>query len=74
MFRQILVGAGVSACNIVIHALFMVAVVSVTRMVATKYTLHPWLFLITIMITTVSVLMIAHASEVLVWARWPTQL
>jgi hypothetical protein len=70
MLRQLLVGGVVSACNIVIHALVMVAVVSVTRMVATNYkrTLHPWLFLVTVMIAAVSVLMIAHASEVLVWA------
>ena len=48
-----------------------VAVVSVARMarmVGTKYALHPWLFLITVMIITGSVLMIAHASEVFVWA------
>ena len=68
MLRQLLVGGVVSACNIVIHALVMVAVVSVARMVATKRTLHPWMFLITVMIATVSVLMIAHASEVFVWA------
>jgi Ion channel len=71
MLRQLLVGAAVSACNIVIHALITVAVVSVARMarmVGTKYALHPWLFLITVMIITGSVLMIAHASEVFVWA------
>ena len=70
MLRQLLVGAAVSACNIVIHAL-ITAVVSgarMARMVGTKYALHPWLFLITVMIITVSVLMIAHASEVFVWA------
>ena len=68
MLRQLLVGSAVSACNIVIHALVMVAVVSVARMVGTKHTLHPWLFLIAVMVATVSVLMIGHASEVLVWA------
>ena len=67
MLRQLLVGSAVSACNIVIHALVMVAVVSVARMVGTKH-LHPWLFLIAVMVATVSVLMIGHASEVLVWA------
>jgi hypothetical protein len=46
----------------------MVAVISVARTVATKRTLDPWLFLISVMIATVSVLMIAHASEVFVWA------
>ena len=68
MLRQLLVGGVVSACNIVIHALVMAAVVSVARRVATKRTLHPWLFLVSVMIATVSVLMIAHSSEVLVWA------
>ena len=68
MLRQLLVGSAVSACNIVIHALIMVAVVSVARMVGTKHTLHAWLFLIAVMVATVSVLMIGHASEVLVWA------
>ena len=68
MLRQVLVGSAVSACNIVIHALVMVAVVSVARMVGKKHTLHPWLFLIIVMVATVSVLMIGHASEVLVWA------
>jgi hypothetical protein len=46
----------------------LVGVVSVARVVGTKHTLHPWLFLISVMIATVSVLMIGHASEVLVWA------
>ena len=68
MLRQLLVGSAVSACNIMIHALVMVAVVSVARMVGTKHTLHPWLFLIAVMVAIVSVLMIGHASEVFVWA------
>ena len=68
MLRQLLVGSAVIACNIVIHALVMVAVVSVGRRVGKKHTLHPWLFLSTVMVATVSVLMIGHASEVLVWA------
>jgi hypothetical protein len=31
MLRQLLVGAGVSICNIVIHALVMAAVVGITQ-------------------------------------------
>jgi hypothetical protein len=54
MLRQLLVGSAVSACNIMIHALVMVAVVSVARMVGTKHTLHPWLFLIAVMVATVT--------------------
>jgi hypothetical protein len=68
MLRQFLVGGGMSAFNIVIHALVMVAVVWVTRRVGVKNTLHPWLYLILIMIATVSVLMAAHATEVVVWS------
>ena len=44
MLRQLLVGAAVSACNIVIHALITVAVVSVARMarmVGTKIRVAP---------------------------------
>jgi hypothetical protein len=68
MLRQLLVGAGVSACNIVIHALVMAVVLWVTRIVGSKKTWHPWLLLIAVMIATVSVLMVAHASEVIVWS------
>ena len=57
-----------SACNIVIHALVMAVVLWVTRIVGSKKTWHPWLFLIAVMIATVSVLMVAHASEVIVWS------
>jgi hypothetical protein len=68
MLRQLLVGTAVSSCNIVIHALVMTTVVGVTRMVGAKGTLHPWIFLITVMIAAVAVLMMAHTSEVVVWS------
>jgi len=68
MLLQLLVGSAVSACNIVIHALVMAVVLWVTRMVGAKNTWHPWPLLIVVMFATVSVLMIAHASEVFVWA------
>ena len=57
-----------STCNIVIHALVTTAVVRVARAVGAKNTWHPWLLLIIVMIATVSVLMVAHASEVIVWS------
>jgi hypothetical protein len=63
-----LVGTAVSSCNIIIHALVMTTVVKVTRMVGAKGKLHPWLFLIVVMIATVAVLMMAHVSEVAVWS------
>jgi len=68
MLRQLLVGAAVSACNIGIHALVMIAVVQVARRAAVKETLPQSWRLIAVMIATVSVLMAAHVSEVIVWA------
>lgn len=66
--RQFLVGAAVSACNIMIHALVMTAVVRVARAADARRTSRPWLHLIAVMIATVSVLMAAHACEVIVWS------
>src|ERR1700757_249867 len=40
----------------------------VTRLTSTKKKCHPLLFLIMVMIATVSVLMMAHACEVMVWS------
>jgi hypothetical protein len=68
MLRQFLLGGGVSICNIVIHAFVMTAVVRVVHVVAVRRTGHPAMLLISVMVATVSVLMVAHASEVLVWA------
>jgi ion channel len=68
MLRQSLVGAAASACNIAIHALVMVAVIRVTRIVDELATSHQTLRLIAVMIATVVVLMFAHAAEVLVWS------
>ena len=68
MLRQFLMGAGVSVCNIVIHALVMAAVVGVARATGAATTSRPQVLLIIVMIATVSVLMAAHAGEVLVWS------
>jgi hypothetical protein len=68
MLRQYLVGATASVCNIAIHALVMVAVIKVTRIVDEWATTHQTLRLIAVMIATVTVLMIAHLAEVLVWS------
>ncbi len=67
MLRQYLVGATVSMCNIAIHALVMVVVIRVTVVARTIATSYQWLRLIVVMIVTVSVLMVAHLAEVLVW-------
>ena len=68
MLRQYLVGAAISLCNIAIHALVMVTVIRVTRIVAEMTASRQTLRLIAVMIATVSVLMFAHFAEVLVWS------
>ncbi len=68
MLRQFLIGGGVSVCNIAIHALVMTTIIRTARAMATTRTLHPSLLLIGVMSSTVSVLMVAHALEVIVWS------
>jgi len=68
MLRQYLVGATASVGNIAIHALVMVAVIKVTRIADQLATSRQTLRLTAVMIATVTVLMIAHLAEVLVWS------
>jgi Ion channel len=68
MLRQFLVGGGVSLVNIAIHSLVMTMVVQVARRAAVKEIAQPALFLMTVMIPTVSVWMATHTLEVMVWA------
>jgi Ion channel len=68
MLRQFLVGGPVSICNIAIHALVMATAIKVTRAVGEIAAPHPSFRLIAVMISTVSILMVAHLAEVLVWA------
>jgi hypothetical protein len=69
MLNQFLVGAFVSFCNIVIHALVMVAVIGVViRVTGAMEMSHQLIRLIATMIATVSVLMVAHFVEVFVWS------
>jgi hypothetical protein len=68
MLRQYLVGAAASMCNIAIHALVMVAVIKVTRIADELVTSYQTFRLIAVMIAAVTVLMIAHLAEVLVWS------
>jgi hypothetical protein len=63
MLRQLLVGVIVSACNIVIHALVMSTVVRVAHKEYERS--RP---LTGVMLATVSVLMLAHILEVIVWS------
>ena len=68
MLRQFLVAAAVSVCNITVHALVMAIVVEVAQKVRKQHALPPSMFLIVLMVATVSILMAAHTSEVIVWA------
>jgi hypothetical protein len=68
MLRQFLVGGNVSLVNIAIHALVMTLVVRVAQSAAAREHPHPALTLIGVMIPTVSVLMVTHALEVIVWS------
>jgi hypothetical protein len=68
MLRQFVFGAAVCVCNIAIHALVMTAVVQVAQIVGAKTTLRPTLVLIAVMVATVSVLMVAHMFEVIIWS------
>jgi len=68
MLRQSLVGTAVSVCNIAIHAMVMATVIRAARGAAERATSRQSLRLVAVMIATVSVLMIAHLAEVLVWS------
>ena len=68
MLRQFLVGASASVCNIAIHALVMVIVIMATRIADELATAYRPFRLIAVMIAAVTVLMIAHLAEVLVWS------
>ena len=68
MLRQFLVGGGVTIVNITIHALVMTIVVMVAQAAGAKKKLHPSLYLMVVMIPTVSILMVTHTLEVIVWA------
>ncbi|HEU5094710.1 MAG TPA: potassium channel family protein [Reyranella sp.] len=68
MLLQLFVGGGACICNVAIHALVMTMVVRVARTVDANSVLPASLFLMAIMIATVSVLMVAHVLEVAVWA------
>ena len=68
MLRQFLVGGGVSLVNITIHALIMTLVVRVAQSRHARAYAHPSLHLIAVMIPTMTVFMITHTLEVVVWA------
>src|SRR5262245_20754928 len=68
MLRQFLVGGAVSLINITIHALIMATVVRVAQRASAKDRVHPSLYLTAVMSPAMSVLMVTHSLEVLVWS------
>jgi len=68
MLRQFLLGTAVSVCNIAIHAMVMATVVRAARIAGERATSRQSLQLIAIMIATVSVSMVAHLVEKIVWS------
>ena len=68
MLCQLLAGTAVSVCNIAIHAMVMATAIRVARVAGERATSRQSLRLIAVMIATVSVLMVAHLAEVLVWS------
>src|SRR5689334_5978401 len=67
MLRQLLVGGLVSMINIAVHALFMSMVIGAARRTG-EAKVTGRLAVIIVMVATVSILMIAHTLEVMVWA------
>ena len=68
IFLQLLVGCAVSLCNIAIHAMVMDLVVQASRNAAATHAKGTHRFIIGVMMSAVSVLMIAHVGEVFVWS------
>jgi hypothetical protein len=68
MLRQLCVGASVTTCNVVIHALVTVLVIRVARAAVQGKTPHPWLGLASVMVATALVLVVAHTLEVFAWS------
>ena len=68
MLRQLLFGGIISLINIALHALVMTVVIRVAQFAGARNKLRSSILLIAVMIPTVSVLMLAHALEVVVWS------
>src|SRR5262249_53911349 len=65
---QLLLGGGVSVINIAVHAVTMVVLIRTGRAgLAKRPSPRAW-DLIVVMIVTVTILMVAHVVEVVVWA------
>ena len=68
MIRQLLFGGAVSAVNIGLHALIMMILIQVAQKVSARSKSRASQHLVLVMIPTVLVLMLTHATEIIVWA------
>jgi hypothetical protein len=68
MVLQLLAGSLVSVINIMIHALATVGAIGVARAAGHRRASWPRLHLMSVMVATVLVLMLAHVIEIAVWA------
>jgi hypothetical protein len=65
---QFLIGCGVSVINIMIHALTTLVTIGIARQAGLQHTSRPRSHLMTVMVVTALVLMIAHTVEIVVWS------
>jgi Ion channel len=65
---QFLVGCGVSVINIMVHALITLVAIGIARRAGLQGTSRPRLHLMTVMVVTALVIMIAHTVEIVVWS------
>jgi hypothetical protein len=65
---QFLVGGSVSVINIMIHALITLVAVGIARRAGLRHTSRPRLHLMTLMVVTALVLIIAHTAEIIIWS------
>jgi Ion channel len=65
---QFLVGCSVSVITIMIHALITLASIEIARGAGLRRTSQPRVHLMTVMVVTALVLMIAHTAEIVVWS------
>jgi hypothetical protein len=65
---QFLVGGIVSVINIMIHALITLAAIGIARRAATPNAWSPQRHLMSVMVVTALVLMMAHTAEIGVWS------
>lgn len=68
MITQLLIGSLVSVIDIVVHAWATVGAISAARLVDRRRATRPRQRLMSVMVATVLVLMLAHIIEIVVWS------